>query len=409
MYRGRVFSLKNHCMSGATLPQLLVILWNNRSDIHWGTYSVRITFLFLMSLFNSFIAVIEWLLFSRAVARQELNARPIFILGHPRTGTTLIHNILAQDKALSYASLLAVAFPAAFISLFHFRWMLAGLVDKTRPMDAMPLHLDLPGEDELATTLISGGMPLFFMHKYAQYFPLLTLEGDGPEVRAWEQAFLHFLKKVTYATGGAGRRLVIKSPVHTSRVPHLLRLFPDAQFIYVHRDPRVVLQSSLHMAQSYYWYTYLAVPSDAQISGFVVQQMEVIYRAYFASRSLIPKGNLVEVAFADLEKDLGGELRRIYSTLNLSPISPSEGARAAGKYEASTEGFKKNSHLSRGMQELLRGRLAFVSQHQGYPLPLSEEEQGSPLPASEHGFSAEPVPASAYVGSSKNLKDLKDR
>ena len=35
MRHGRVFSLKNNCLSGVTLPQLLAILWNNRSDIHW--------------------------------------------------------------------------------------------------------------------------------------------------------------------------------------------------------------------------------------------------------------------------------------------------------------------------------------------------------------------------------------
>ena len=242
-------------MSGATLPQLMKILWTNRAEVHWFTYSIRILFLFAMSLFNSFVAVIEWALYSRAVAQQELNPRPIFILGHPRTGTTLIHNILGQDSDLAFASTFHVAFPSGFITLSRFRWLLSGLVDKTRPMDAMPLHLDLPGEDEIATTLLSGGasayMPLFFMRRFAHFLPLLTLDDAPPaDAARWEAAFLLFLRKVTYATGGARRRLVIKSPVHTSRVPHLLRLFPRAQFIYVHRDPRAVLQSSLHLAQA---------------------------------------------------------------------------------------------------------------------------------------------------------------
>lgn len=253
---GRFFSVKNNCMSGATLPQLMKILWTNRAEVHWFTYSIRILFLFAMSLFNSFVAVIEWALYSRAVAQQELNQRPIFILGHPRTGTTLIHNILGQDSDLAFASTFHVAFPSGFITLSRFRWLLSGLVDKTRPMDAMPLHLDLPGEDEIATTLLSGGasayMPLFFMRRFAQFLPLLTLDDALPaDAARWEAAFLLFLRKVTYATGGARRRLVIKSPVHTSRVPHLLRLFPRAQFIYVHRDPRAVLQSALHLAQAF--------------------------------------------------------------------------------------------------------------------------------------------------------------
>lgn len=43
-------------------------------------------------------------------------------------------------------------------------------------------------------------------------------------------------------------RLLIKSPVHTGRVKTLLSIFPDAQFIYIHRNPYEVFQSALHLA-----------------------------------------------------------------------------------------------------------------------------------------------------------------
>lgn len=43
-------------------------------------------------------------------------------------------------------------------------------------------------------------------------------------------------------------RMLIKSPVHTSRVKLLLTLFPEAQFIYIHRHPYQVFQSATHMA-----------------------------------------------------------------------------------------------------------------------------------------------------------------
>ena len=43
-------------------------------------------------------------------------------------------------------------------------------------------------------------------------------------------------------------RLLIKSPVHTGRVKLLLDLFPNAQFIYIHRNPYQVFKSAVHMA-----------------------------------------------------------------------------------------------------------------------------------------------------------------
>jgi hypothetical protein len=58
--------------------------------------------------------------------------------------------------------------------------------------------------------------------------------------------------QVTLRCGGC-KPLLIKSPVHTARVALLLRLFPRARFVYVHRDPLTVFSSAAHMADTYYW------------------------------------------------------------------------------------------------------------------------------------------------------------
>jgi hypothetical protein len=58
--------------------------------------------------------------------------------------------------------------------------------------------------------------------------------------------------QVTLRWGGR-RPLLIKSPVHTARLALLLRLFPNAKFVYVHRDPLATFASAAHMADTYYW------------------------------------------------------------------------------------------------------------------------------------------------------------
>lgn len=70
-------------------------------------------------------------------------------------------------------------------------------------MDNMDLHMDLPMEDELATTLLSGGispyMCLFFMKQSRRFFNYYHFRGAQPwEFQAWKDALLYFLKKVTW-------------------------------------------------------------------------------------------------------------------------------------------------------------------------------------------------------------------
>ena len=56
--------------------------------------------------------------------------------------------------------------------------------------------------------------------------------------------------QVTVNGGGAERRLLLKSPVHTSRIKILLQLYPDAQFVFIHRDPYTVFKSAANMADT---------------------------------------------------------------------------------------------------------------------------------------------------------------
>ena len=44
------------------------------------------------------------LLFGRRISRQPLHPEPVFILGHPRTGTTHLHNLLALDPAFAFCN-----------------------------------------------------------------------------------------------------------------------------------------------------------------------------------------------------------------------------------------------------------------------------------------------------------------
>mmetsp|Transcript_4704 Transcript_4704/g.14195 ORF Transcript_4704/g.14195 Transcript_4704/m.14195 type:complete len:389 (-) Transcript_4704:107-1273(-) len=372
------WATKNNILSGITLGQWLRLLWWRGRHVDWLRYWQRVAFITLLATINSVISVMEWMLWESTIQATAINPRPVFVLGHPRTGTTLLHTLLSLDKdRFAYCSTFQCGFPSGFLCLRNVSWLFAGVVDKTRPMDNMDLNFETPQEDELATNLLSSGvspyMPLVMMRQEPDFRPFFTFKDGGfvagrPAVERWTEAFLYFLKKVSVFS--QGRRLVIKSPVHTARVALILQLFPDAQFVYIHRDPVTVLQSALNMADKTYWYSYLNRPSPDQILDFVTNQFEALFDAYEADKKLIPDGNLVEVRFADLEADLAGEMGRIYRELGWNGYD--ESARpAVAAYAAAKQSYRKNklAELDPELSRLITERWAHICVAQGYPLP----------------------------------------
>ena len=341
------WSTKNNAICGICLDAWVELLYRYRKHVEWRTYWFRVLFVTFIAAFNTCLAAVEWLLYSRAVKKQVVHPRPLFVLGHPRTGTTLLHNLLSKDvENFGFCSTFCAGFPSSFLWFEPFKWMLAGMVDKKRPMDDMELSLDVPQEDELAVSVLSAGispyMPLTFMTAEPSFRPFFTFKDVQPHQRQrWIDCFSHMLRKLSYRCGG--KRLLLKSPVHTARVKLLLELYPDAQFIYIHRHPEQVYQSACHMANTVYWYMYLATPTDEQIHEFILNQFVVLWREYDAARKLIPKGNLVEVAYSDLAKDPVETIARIYSKLSIDGFDERMRARVVAACERpQVKGHKVN-------------------------------------------------------------------
>ena len=350
-------STQNNILSGITFRNWAWIVCRNVRNIDFATFFPRLVFVTLMSLFNSLMAAIEWVLHEREIRLVRLNDRPVFVLGHPRTGTTHCFNLLSLDERFAYPTTFMCGFPSYFLWFERFgKALLAGVISKTRPMDNMALSFDTPQEDELATNVLSAGaspyMPLVFMRherEYRQYLALKDEDMTDPAGKArWVSSFTYILRKITLYYQRARHstsphRLLLKSPVHTSRIALLLQLFPNAQFIYMHRHPERVLQSAMNMAQKTYWFSYLEVPSDDDIIEFIVSQFENMHREYVATRGLVPPGNLIEVGFDELDSRPLETLERIYTHLGWA----GEYARMKPRFESylatDAKDFQKNS------------------------------------------------------------------
>ncbi|WP_298863544.1 sulfotransferase [uncultured Gimesia sp.] len=290
-----------------------------RPTIRWSGLS-RLISSGLLSISNSCFSLLEKLFFSRKVNRTKLEP-PVFIIGHWRSGTTLLHNLMSMDKKFIYPNMGAMLFPSHFLLTESvLKHVVKLLIPKQRPMDNMPVEWDLPQEDETSIMLLHLMSPYLAIgfsdqpEVYDRYYELDKL--TPREESIWKKTFLYFLKKVTFK-GGENKRVLLKSPTHTFRIPFLLKMFPDAQFVYIYRDPYKVYNSTLHLRKTMFGDNGFA-PLDMEkleedMSNIYLRHLDV----YEQDRKTVPEGQLHEVRFEDLEEDPVDELRKVYEQLNL--------------------------------------------------------------------------------------------
>jgi len=317
------------------------------------------------------IRLAEALRYRRQITRQALRP-PVFILGHWRSGTTNMHNLLLQDPQYGYVSLLHAVAQAYFLTAGdRFRKLLAHRLPATRPMDAVPVGLDEPMSEDFAMAPISD-----LTHYHGYFFPreadatfrrTVLFENVPPGVvERWGRTYVRMLKKVTLAHDG--RRLVLKNPPNTGRIRQLVKLFPGAKFIHVARNPFVVYESTLKLMDRFHT-TYALQDYDRQtVEEQILQRYRMLMERYFADRDLIPPGNLVEVRHEDVERDAVGVLEGIYRDLDLPGF---ENARPRlERYVASVSDYQKNVYdFSPLTVSRVRETLRFLLERWDYDLP----------------------------------------
>ncbi|MEM9724390.1 MAG: sulfotransferase [Pseudomonadota bacterium] len=268
---------------------------------------------------------------------------PVFILGHWRSGTTHLYNVMAK-AGFGYVPPLATGLPWDLFGIARaFRPLLERALPKSRYIDAIPVTPDSPQEDEFALANMS---PISFAH--ALYFPQrferhvargLFFEGcSQEEVAAWRETFSYLMRKLALHQGA---QLLIKNPAHTARVREIRAVFPKAKFIHIHRDPFAVFPSMRN-----YYAKLLPVMAlqdfghldiDEAVLGVYPKMMSQMLEQ---TADLRPP-NFVEVAYADLDSAPMETLERIYGALELEGF-----AHAAPRFEAylaTVERFSKNS------------------------------------------------------------------
>lgn len=286
----------------------------------------------------------------RAVVEPRLPAPgdfppPLFVLGHWRSGTTHLANLLASGRWRA-AGPLDVGLPWDMFGLARLlRRPLERLLPAARFVDRMPVTPDSPQEDEVALAAMA---PLSCLH--AIYFPreferllarALFFDGATPaEIALWEQRLIGFAARLAWRGGGP---ILIKNPAHTARPARLKRLFPGAKFIHIRRNPLDVFHSMRNFhAELVARFALQAPPADFDpaILSTYRRMMTIFDRETRDWR----QDELVEISYESLVAAPLETLAFVYRRLDLQGF-PDDLPRFRD-YLASVEGYQTNRYRS---------------------------------------------------------------
>lgn len=284
--------------------------------------------------------------YRKLLADKPMANDPVFILGHWRSGTTFVHNVLSCDKRFGYCTTYQTVFPHLMMwGQPFFKKTMSWLMPDKRPTDNMELAVDLPQEEEFA---ISNMCPytyynFWFFPKYIQEYCdkyLIFKDATKEEISTWEETFKKIIKIALWNTGG--EQFLSKNPPHTGRIKELVKMFPNAKFIYLMRNPYTVFESTRSFFTNTIQPLKLETFESKEVEENILSVYSKLYDQYEEDKHLIPKGNLIEVKFEDFEADALGMTERIYKELSLPGWE--EARTAVEQYVGSKRGYKKNKY-----------------------------------------------------------------
>jgi omega-hydroxy-beta-dihydromenaquinone-9 sulfotransferase len=295
------------------------LLARNRFAVSWKYLYIAVI-VTIVSMFHTFLRWLQEFLYGDQIRRTAIPHEPLFIVGHWRTGTTLLHELLILDDRHAFPTYYECHEPNHFLLTEQLvtRW-LTFLISSHRPMDNMAAGWDRPQEDEFALCMMGQPSPyltIAFPNHPPQCQEAFDLEGLSPQqLHAWKRAFLKFIRSLTFKN--PGKRLVLKSPTHSCRIKTLLQLFPDARFVHIVRDPYVVFPSTVNLWKSLYQTHGLQTPRLNGLNEHVFDTFNHLYERLEEGKELIPSGRFHEVRYEDLVSDPVGQMRLLYERLHL--------------------------------------------------------------------------------------------
>jgi hypothetical protein len=316
---------------------------------------------------NTLLRCAQDVLWARRLSDTHIVDAPVFVIGHWRSGTTLLHELLALDPCHAVPTTYACVFPNHFLLTEpYLPRLLQFLMPSHRPMDNMSMSWDGPLEDEFA--LCNLGLPSPYLSiafpneppQYRDYFDMDTLPREA--VVRWQRALLRFLRQITVRDP---KRIVLKSPPHSFRIKVLLEMFPDARFVHIVRNPFNVFPSTMNLWRRLYQLQGLQKPSFKGLEDDVFETYLQLFEQLQRTRSLVSPSRFCELRYEDLVREPVDQLRAVYRHLELGDFQ--RVMPGLERYLNDTVDYRSNRYeLAPELRERIAERWGHVIRHYGY-------------------------------------------
>lgn len=258
-----------------------------------------------------------------SVADQRIT-RPLVILGLPRTGTTILHELIAQDPALRSPASWEVARPLPPPTARHYHNdrriasvnRLLGVLEKLSP-GFQAIHAvgaTLPQECVylLASSFISEQFG--YMYNVPDYRDW-ALAQDMAGAYAWHNQFLQHLQ-----VDCARERWVLKTPAHLAALKYLLAQYPDADVVWTHRRPLDAIASFSSLACTLR--RGFSDDVDPLATGaYEFAHFSTMAQRGMADRQALDRGQFIDVSFSAICAEPMSVISTIYNRIGMA-LSP---------------------------------------------------------------------------------------
>ena len=288
----------------------------------------------------------EKIVFYRKLKKFRFEKPPLFILGHWRSGTTLLHNMLTKDPSAGYMTTYQGVFPNNLTSKWLFRTFMKINMPERRPSDGVKLDINYPQEDEFAFSNTQSNAYynfFYFPENYQKYYErAVHFKGlNKKEIECWYKSYDKLVKKALLNSKGS--RVIFKNPLNTARIDKLLHLYPDAKFLFIYRNPFTVFYSTRRFFQQLYPTLWLHSVDNEFIDKMIFEIYLKLMDDYYRFKNLIPKENLLEVCFEEFEKNPVTSVEKIYSNLLQEDFEQIK--HYFSEYFQTQKSHKKNKYL----------------------------------------------------------------
>ena len=239
--------------------------------------------------------------------------KPVFIVGPPRTGTTLLFNLLALDDRFRFILSWEAARPGLQSSdKKNIKKAMAdgkryiSFMNYVRP-DLKKIHHLAPEKPEeciplLANSFESGSFAFTFNTKsYLDWYA----EQDHRYCYSYYRKQLQWIQSQK-----AGNRWLLKSPAHLPAFTTLFETFPDALILQTHRDPEMVIPSITNL--EYVFQSMVSYEIDKkEIGEYAVDYLVDTMKSALASRD-VNHSNVFDIQYEELFEHPIGVLEQVY-------------------------------------------------------------------------------------------------